>query len=237
MSETNHIAIGSYIRNTKHPYDGVCVVLDVREDRVKVFTERGEYAEIIAGYIVEARVEECITPAGAAKLTRALQDYLRRLSVKEYCLTMERANSAEQRGEWSEAADLYDRALTVEAESNEARAKRATCLRRSGRHEEALDEYRRLIADGSGAALVYLGQAMSLYAMDRLRESIESAQQAFAMDEHLACACELIAELHRTLADYHRQQADDYEQKRRNIINPDGRFSAAGENGQISLFE
>jgi tetratricopeptide (TPR) repeat protein len=220
----------TYIRNLKHPYDGVCVVLEERGDRLKVYTERGEYAEIPREHTASAGVRECITPPGEAKLTRALQDYRRRQSMKEYTEAMRCADAAEQLGEWDVATDCYAKALAVDTESTEARTQLAECLRRSGRHEDALAEYRRLIAGGSATALTYLRQAMSLRALDRLHEAIESAQQALALDDRLAYACELLAELHAKLAEHYKQQ-------RLNIVNPDGRLTAATEAGQISLFE
>lgn len=228
--------MASFVRNTKHPYDGVCVVLEERDDRLKVFTERGEYVGIERRHTVPASLDQCITKSGPDRLLREHENYHRLRTEREYSLAMDHGEVAESLGDWDEAADWYGKACAVEC-SNEAQERRAACLRRSGRHREALVEYRARIERGTDSARLYCEQAVSLAALGSFVEALASAGQALAANALYAEAFRLMAELHRKLADQHQQQAEECEQKRREIVNPDGRFTVENENGQTSLFD
>jgi hypothetical protein len=64
------------------------MVLEVRGDRLEVYTERGEHASIHASNALPADRASCITPTGPEKLGRAIDDHLRRLGVKKYFRAM-----------------------------------------------------------------------------------------------------------------------------------------------------
>ena len=231
------LSVGSFVRNMRCLYDGVCVVLEVRGDRLEVFTERGEFASIHAAHAAPTDAGSCLTPSGPSKLSEALEVHLRLRAGKIYFKAMRDGDEADQRGEWDESARCYRTALTIEENSGEARMKLAGVLRRVGEHESSLREYERLIRDGEGTALVHFGKAVCLERLAMFEEAAGAAEKAIELNEQLSDAIRLASALHALLSERHRERSEELELMRKGVVNPDGRLGSSIDKDQMTLFD
>ncbi len=166
---------GSYVRNVRCPYDGVCVVLKVCGDRLDIHTERGEFTSIRAVDASPTDADGCITEAGPSKLSLALDEYLRHRTVKESSKAMRNGDDADQRGEWTEAA-LVHFGL-------------AMCLERLGNLDEAVESAEKAIAlNGSLTDAYRLASALRRARSERHLERSEKIERQKGTDQCSATA-------------------------------------------------
>ena len=80
------------------------------------------------------------------------------------------------------------RALELDPRHKSALQNTAELYRKQGRHEEAVDAYRAVLARDRGYALAYAGLGDSLFHLQRYREAVGSLQQAVALQPNLPMA-------------------------------------------------
>ena len=83
------------------------------------------------------------------------------------------------------------RALELNPRHKNALQNTAELHRKQGRHEEAVDAYRAVLARDRGYALAYAGLGDALFHLQRYREAVESLQQAVTLQPNLPMAASL----------------------------------------------
>ena len=214
---------GSYVRNPKEPYMGLCIVLEVDGHKVRTYSERGPY-DVLAtlAQLIEVSPEDSIFPGAGERLRRAFEQAQQRKLSVDYSRCMQKATDAMRKAAYPFAAEQFMKALTLEPNSEEALAGRADCWRLTRAYAKAVEDYTSLIRNGSASHETYLNRALSYEALGKLGDAVEDAQKALEINPCMAQACEALARFHRKLVAHHEELALQYELQARQIKNPSG---------------
>lgn len=217
------ITSGTYVKNLKEPYMGLCIVLDADGTKVRTWSERGRYdVDVTRAQLVEVPPDAAIFPGSVERLRAEYANHQRRKQVAAYTDAIRRGLDAMYRADYGWAIELFTEAMGIEPESHEALSNRAYCRRMFQSHTEAIEDYTRLIHEGAASDDNYLQRALSYEALGKLDDACGDAEAALAINGDKGQACDLLVRVHRKLAQLHEVKAQHHETRARQIRNPEG---------------
>ncbi len=215
--------VGSFVKNPKEPYVGLCIVLEVDGSKVRTWSERGRYdVDETRSQLVEVSPDAAIFSGAEVRLRGAYANYQRRKSLRAYTSIMSKGTDARQCADYRGAAKLFTAALEIEPDSYEALSARAYCNRMAHSHTEAMEDYTRLIHEGSASDDNFLERALCWEALGRLDEACADAEASLSINKTKAQACDLLARVYQKISGIHERKAQQHEKRAREIRNPEG---------------
>ena len=206
---------GSIVRNLNDPDDGICIILDVREDRIEAYSETED--NIISlrqglARIAPVNDAEC-TPALLQKLHHALKQYDAEQEEILLGKLVHYGNKTSEGEDHETAVRDYTEALQMHPNASSVRFARGGVYRRMRMWAEAEADFLALKDDTD-----YRRQAVVLAAFCRLLQdkphgAVELLEEALRSDPTRRDAIEKAAEAHEKAADQHRERALEYRRR------------------------
>lgn len=132
---------GSFVRDLKQHYIGLCIVLKTEGTRVRMWLERGQYdVEATRAQLVESSPESAIFGESPERLIREYENSRRRKQLVEYNSTVKLAQQAMRRGDFAAAIAHLTKALHIEPDSYDALTDRAYCRRMMREYENSIED-------------------------------------------------------------------------------------------------
>ncbi len=210
---------GSLVRNLNDPDDGICIVLDVGEDRIEVYSDEKESAISLRRTL--ARLEPVDSTECPPAFRERLQDALRQFEAdQEEILLGKLAHYVPPDSDdedYDAAIENYTEALKANPDASSVRFARGGAYRRMRQWARAEADFLALRDDPD-----YRRQALVLAAFCRLSQArphgaIELLEVALGADPARRDALEKAAEAHERAAEQHRERALEYRRRLEDI--------------------
>ncbi len=223
-------APGDFVRV---PRLDICIVAEVKEHSITVLAGVSHAAiplEPVKANAVKLQRAD-VPEQRATHLSDALSVYIADARRAAHDDILIRAESERASGHHEGALRICTEALSLFPISVQALRLRAKYHRELRDHAAALRDLDDVIRQGLATAEVFLTRAWCHMRLLDFEKVIADGTEALAISPGYAQACDLLHEAHAALAEFHKERAETYLARRKEMIDPDGKYE------QFPLFQ